>query len=184
MTEKKITLPSLRSQDWKNVKVETEKVNKLLPNIPMDNITELSELIYAGAKLVCDKIGVPQGNPNRNTRSRWEIRLEEQIKKLLLEVKMQKKGKHIRIYWGKKSKIKQQISLKIQIKELNQKILAKENTKRRSSNTNKTGYFKITKTNFTNKSAENALKQTNNPMPRKQENFEVNYGNRKNITER
>ena len=40
-------------------KVETEKINKLLPNIPTDNITKLNELIYAGAKLVCDKIGVP-----------------------------------------------------------------------------------------------------------------------------
>ena len=28
MTEKKTTLPSLRNQDWKNVKVEIEKVNK------------------------------------------------------------------------------------------------------------------------------------------------------------
>ena len=30
----KITLPFLRNQDWKKVKIDTEKVNKLLPNIP------------------------------------------------------------------------------------------------------------------------------------------------------
>ena len=29
MTEKKTTLPSLRNQDWKTVKVDTEKANKL-----------------------------------------------------------------------------------------------------------------------------------------------------------
>ena len=57
MSEKKATLPSLRNQGWKNVKVETEKVNSLLKNIPTDNITELNDLIYAGAKLVGDKIG-------------------------------------------------------------------------------------------------------------------------------
>ena len=62
MTEKKTTLPSLRKEDWKKVKVETEKINKLLIYISTDNITELNELIYAEAKLVYDKIGVLQRN--------------------------------------------------------------------------------------------------------------------------
>ena len=68
MSKKKITLPSLRNQNWKKVKEETEKVNKLLPNIPTDNITELKQLIYAGAKLVCDKIDDPLSNLNRNAK--------------------------------------------------------------------------------------------------------------------
>ena len=34
MTEKKTTLPSLKNQDWKKDKVETEKINKLSMNIP------------------------------------------------------------------------------------------------------------------------------------------------------
>ena len=76
MTEKKITLLSFGNQDWKKVEIETEKVNKLLPNIPTGNITELKVLVYARAKLVCDKIGIPQRNPDRNIKSRWEIRLE------------------------------------------------------------------------------------------------------------
>ena len=38
-----------------NIKVETENVNKLIPNIPTGNITELNELSYTEAKLVCDK---------------------------------------------------------------------------------------------------------------------------------
>ena len=53
MAEKKIKLPSRRNQ----VKIETEKINKLEPNIPTDNIIELNALIYAGAKLACDRIG-------------------------------------------------------------------------------------------------------------------------------
>ena len=45
MTEKKTTLSFLRNQDWKKFKIESKKVNKLLPNIPMRNITEINELI-------------------------------------------------------------------------------------------------------------------------------------------
>ena len=82
MTEKKTTLPPLRNQDWKKVKVETEKIIKLLPNIPTDNVTELNELIYAGTKLVFDKIGVPLRNTDRNIKPGWGIRLEVQVKKI------------------------------------------------------------------------------------------------------
>ena len=56
MTEKKT--PSLKNQDWKKVKQETEKVNKLLSNIP-------NELIYVWAKQVCDKTWM--GNFARRT---------------------------------------------------------------------------------------------------------------------
>ena len=67
MTEKKTSLLPLRNQDWKN-QGKTEKGNKLFPNISTDCITELNEQIYAGAKLVNDKISVPLGNSNRNTK--------------------------------------------------------------------------------------------------------------------
>ena len=58
----------LRNQNWKKVKVETKKVNKSLKHIPTDNITEINELIYAGEKLVRNKIGIPQKNLNRNAK--------------------------------------------------------------------------------------------------------------------
>ena len=38
----------------------------------MDNITELHELIYTGAKLVYDKIDVYQRMLNRNTKPGWD----------------------------------------------------------------------------------------------------------------
>ena len=53
MSEKKITLPSLRNQDWGTVMSETEKVNDLMTNILTNDTTELNAFIYAGAKLVC-----------------------------------------------------------------------------------------------------------------------------------
>ena len=57
LSEKKTTLPSLRNQDWRTVKSETEKVNDSRTKIPT-NITELNDLIDAEAKLVCEKIEV------------------------------------------------------------------------------------------------------------------------------
>ena len=50
MAEHKTTLQSLSKQEWIRVKVKREKFNKLLPNTPIGNITELNELIYEGAK--------------------------------------------------------------------------------------------------------------------------------------
>ena len=37
---------------------------------------------FAGAKLVNDKIDIPQWNPNRNTKLDWKIRIESQQPKL------------------------------------------------------------------------------------------------------
>ena len=68
MYEMKTRLPSLRNQDSKTVKAEIEKINKLLIDISRKNITELNELISAGAKLDCDKIGFPLKNMNRNSK--------------------------------------------------------------------------------------------------------------------
>ena len=62
------------------VKVETEKIKKLLSNIPRSNIIELNEPIYAEAKLVCDEIGILLRKSNRNTKFGWEIRLNGQVK--------------------------------------------------------------------------------------------------------
>ena len=45
MTEKKSSLSSLRNQDRKKSRERSMKINKLLPNILTDKITELNELI-------------------------------------------------------------------------------------------------------------------------------------------
>ena len=91
ITEKKTTLPSLRNQNRKKVKVKTKKMNKLLTNIPMCNIMELNKLIYTGVKLVYDKISVPLRNPNRNTKLEWGIKLKKWVKKLWQQAKVQRK---------------------------------------------------------------------------------------------
>ena len=62
----KTTLPSLRNTKWRTIKKETNKINQVLPYISTNYITELNELIYAGAKLVCEKIGIPSKSTKKN----------------------------------------------------------------------------------------------------------------------
>ena len=89
MNSEKTILPSLRNIEWKTLKIETNvpasavhilkietnKIDHILPYIPTNNITDLNELIYAGAKLVCENIGIPQkarrNNKNRDGKLDW-----------------------------------------------------------------------------------------------------------------
>ena len=60
MNNEKTTLPSLRSIEWRKVKTRTNEINEVLTYISTNNITEIYELFYAGAKLVCEKKGIHQ----------------------------------------------------------------------------------------------------------------------------
>ena len=76
MSEQTTTFQSLRNKDWKKVKLEIEKANKLLQHILTDSNTEMNELICAGGKLFRHKIGILQRNPKRKTKPGREMRLE------------------------------------------------------------------------------------------------------------
>ena len=81
-SEKKTTLPSLRKQDWRTVKSDTAKVNDKLTNITINDIIDLNDFIYAGAKFVSEKVGVPLKNTDRKSKSEREIKLESLKRKL------------------------------------------------------------------------------------------------------
>ena len=68
----------MRNHGWKTAKAETEK-KQLITRTLTKNIKKFNELIYAVLELVCDKIGAPFKNTNRNTKPGWKIRLETQI---------------------------------------------------------------------------------------------------------
>ena len=71
---------------WSTVKSETEKVNVLLTNTPT-NITELNDLIYAGAKLICEK---SQRSPeDHKQKVKTQIKITDKI--LRQQAKAQKK---------------------------------------------------------------------------------------------
>ena len=82
MNSEKTVLLSLRNIEWRTVKTETNKINQVLPYISKNNITELNELIYAGAKLDSEKIGIASKRTKGKSKLRWEIRLKMQIKKI------------------------------------------------------------------------------------------------------
>ena len=90
MNSVKTTLPSLRNVEWRRLKTETNRINQMLPYISTNNITELNDLIYEGAKLVCEKIGVPSESTKKQSKPGWQVRLETQIKK---STKTSKNGK-------------------------------------------------------------------------------------------
>ena len=77
MDSEKNTLTSLRKIEWRTVKMETNKINKVLPYESTNSITELNE-IYAGAKLVCEKIGnsskSTKKNQNQDGKFDWKYR--------------------------------------------------------------------------------------------------------------
>ena len=72
LNELKHRILKSKSSSLKRFEMQNSEKRKTI-----DNVTELNKVIYAGAKLVCDRIGVPLRN--RNTKG---IRLEGQVKKL------------------------------------------------------------------------------------------------------
>ena len=80
LNEERRKLPSMRSVDKKKLNIEVERVNKLLGNIIIEDITKLNELIYAGAVLVAEKLHMFKGKTKQSKS--WEYRIEQQIKNL------------------------------------------------------------------------------------------------------
>ena len=124
MNSVKTTLPSLRNIEWRTLKTETNKINQMLPYKSTNNISELNDLIYTGAKWVCEKIGVPSKSTKKQSKPGWEVRLETQIKNLRKQAKMVKQ-KDPRIC-GKRMEKTTREKIKVQLQDINQKVLAKE----------------------------------------------------------
>ena len=123
LNREKTTLPSLRNTEWRIVKAETNKENQVLTYIPTNKITDLNELIYAGAKLVCENIGITSKNTKAKSKPGWEFRLETQIENLRKQLKVVKQKKKAEI--NRKEKTTQE-RLTVQLEEVHQKELAKE----------------------------------------------------------
>ena len=174
MNSEKTTLPSLRNIECWIVKTETNKINRVLPYISTNNITELNKLIYAGAKLACEKIGIPSKSTKEKSKPGWEIWLETQIKNLRKQAKMIKQRKNAGTCRDKKEKATQE-KITILLEEKNQKVLTREGRlkryRQRVNNTEKTGHSKTTKENYTNNWVEMTRKHTNNRMQEKQNDF-------------
>ena len=103
--------------------METNKINQVLPYI-VTNITELNKLIYAGAKLVCEKIVFISKSTKKKSKPGGEIRLETQIRNPQKQAKMMKRRKNAGTY---RQKVKGSTrTIAIQLVEINRKVLVKK----------------------------------------------------------
>ena len=57
-------------------------MTQILTFISTNNITELNELLYAGAKLVCEKIGIPTKSTQKKIKTRMGISTRNADKKI------------------------------------------------------------------------------------------------------
>ena len=86
--------------------MKTEKINQVLKYIPTKKITELNEPIYAGVKLVCEKISFPLKSTNqkskrtqeKNNKENWGNKVESTderrtIKKISTRVNQYRKNR-------------------------------------------------------------------------------------------
>ena len=98
-------------------------MNQVLTYIPTNNITDLNELIYAGANLVCENIGILLKNTKAKSKPGWEFGIETQKENLGKQLKVVKQKKNAEI--NRKEKTTQE-KLTVQLEEIHQKVLAKE----------------------------------------------------------
>ena len=74
MSDKEIHIAFSQKLRQEDSQVRNQKVNDLLTNILTNDITELNDLIYAGVKLISEKIGVLLKTTDRKLRPGWELR--------------------------------------------------------------------------------------------------------------
>ena len=84
-----------------------------------------NELIYAGAKLVCEKIGIPIKITKEKSKPGWEFRRDTQIENLRKQLKVIKQKKNAGINRNRKEKTILE-KLEIQLEEIYQKVLTKD----------------------------------------------------------
>ena len=64
------------------MKEVTKKVDAVLEKIETNDITTTNDLMYAGAAVVTDLVGVKRGNRQTRKEPWWKRRLENQVKML------------------------------------------------------------------------------------------------------
>ena len=133
-------LPALKGVGKRKIQIEVKKVDSVLKKIESENITSTNSLVYAGAVVVTERLGVKLKLKEDVREPMWKRRLEGQIKQLrrdLARVEQLVEGKMLkrkfldvlqRKYWLK------QKGTKIVREELKQRIRAKSSKVKRYQN--------------------------------------------------
>ena len=81
-TGRKDRLPALRNVPKKNLLEEIAKVDKVLSKFKTHSITKANELLYAGAVVVTNRLGVKIDKVSGRKEPMWKRRLQNKIKEL------------------------------------------------------------------------------------------------------
>ena len=81
LTSEKTHLPSLRRINAKELKETVELVNNVIHNVITSCITEMNNLLYAGAYVVAEKLGEMKNNKSNEKRKEhwWKRRIQANI---------------------------------------------------------------------------------------------------------
>jgi len=124
-------LPSLRGIEKGKLYAAVNKIDIVMGKVKLSNITETNNLIYCGAALVTETLGINRNSKRKRQEPWWKRRLEGQIRDLnrdlgrvnaLFEKKAVKKKESDELQ--RKHKLKQK-GLQIVKEELKQRIKAK-----------------------------------------------------------
>ena len=147
-------------------------------------LTELNELIYARAKLVREKIGIPLKMHEEKIKTRMGNSTGKADKKATKTGKKNKQRRDAGTRGDKKEKATQG-NMTIQLEEIDQKVLAKEGRLKRYRQRVKqyrlNGTFQNNERKFYQQIEETTRKHTNNRMEENPNNFGIKYGNQENI---
>ena len=156
----RVRLPSLRGVEKGKLYAAVKNVDNVIGKIKVNNITETNDLIYCGAAMVTEMLGVKSKNKEKRKEPWWKRRLEGQVKELnrdlgrvnaLINRKAVKK-KDVDSLQGK-YKVKQN-GLQIVKEELRQRIKAKHgkitSMSKEPSNINRIDSLRTTKVDFIN----------------------------------
>ena len=122
-------------------------------------------------------MSIPSGNPNRNTKLWWEMRIEGRIKKKQWHrAELLQKVKHSETQRKEKTPRRPKTSLTIQMEEINQKTLAKEGKLKRYQD-KQNQQKKILPNNYRKlyQQINGEFTKTNNQPETKESNFAVKY---------
>ena len=132
-------LPALRGIQRNKLIEEAMKVNEVMGRIRTCTITETNNLIYAGAFVVTERLGIKIDQKQNNNQPMWKRRLEGQLqtaRRDLSKIKSIQEGrlvkKMVRDSLERKYRLKTK-GCEVVIEELKQRIMAKASKIRRYS---------------------------------------------------
>ena len=145
MSKNNRSWPSLRNQDWKTVKAETEKNGRIMNTYPNEQHHEIKRTNLCRIEIILRKMRCSSKEHERKIKTwMWNSTGNAGKKSTTTNKNDKTEGERWTMLGQKEKAIR--VKLTIQLEEINQNVLAKEERlkryRNRENNTDKTGYSK------------------------------------------